>query len=943
LQPACISYVLLGLTFWVLWKPHAGDEETVGRGKSRRRYLALAGVFALWANVDEWFLLGPLLAALFWAGERLGGRRVTPGWVVPVGLAACLLNPHTFHVFTLPAELSPVTWTSGLRQDARFQGVFASPWQAEYLHAAVALNAAALAYFALTLLGLASFLLHRPALRDWRLAVWLPFALLAAWQARTIPFFAVVAAPVLTLNVQDAFAVRGNRGVNATAWSAVFRTAGRLTLVFGLLALILLTWLGRLAGYDREERPVAWGVQADPSLRQAAETLDRWRRQGLLSADERVFAVAPEVAHYGAWFGPGEMHFLDHRFALYPRAAAQYEAVCRALLPEAAPPASPPPGPGGHAADWRQVLREHRVAVVVFADRNPERLFPVLHRLAGDPEHWTLLHVAGQALVVGWNEARPRGAFGPLAFDADGLAFGPQGERARREAPPAPDEGPDHLPPRRDFWDRLARPPAPSSWESAAATVELHLFQDTEPSQRQQQLRSSMSGYAAGLTGLLADPSAVPQTAFQIASARGLLFPGDAGTRFLVREQLGPFFAALAERSPALPLLVVRAARRAVAANPEDAGAWLRLGEAYLLLRGVTREHSAEGLLPPLAQLRHVQIVTALEQALRLDPDLEAAHHELAYLYGQRLYLDLALEHQQEELRLTTRAGPRPGEGADEFAGRLEQLEKDTAKLVEMVREGRKKFAAGSPALQGDRVAQADLALRLGMGRLAVEEVLLSSPVDVLGAAGMRLELDLLLMQGRAEDVRSILSDQALRASRHGLGYYDLVAPRSAGGGALYALPYRWPAYEWLHVLETAAVGDYAHTRVDLRAIRTGLRAGHEGLRQQLWQLERNAHDPVPGLLSGPLPFLPAFAAQTLVRVQGQRVRLEAGGQAYRAQQADLYVLEGLLALEQGDPAAARGAFNDAQKVCDPPPGEAVPYASRPIAAGYLGQLGAGE
>src|SRR5206468_681819 len=103
----------------------------------------------------------------------------------------------------------------------------------------------------------------------------------------------------------------------------------------------------------------------------------------------------------------------------------------------------------------------------------------------------------------------------------------------------------------------------------------------------------------------------------------------DETATYLVRDQLGPFFAQLVARPPALPLLAVRAARRAVAVNPEDANAWLRLGQAYLLLRNVTGERSGEGLLPPLAQLRHVQIVTALEQAVRLDPDVEVAHHEL--------------------------------------------------------------------------------------------------------------------------------------------------------------------------------------------------------------------------------------------------------------------------------------------------------------------------
>jgi hypothetical protein len=478
------------------------------------------------------------------------------------------------------------------------------------------------------------------------------------------------------------------------------------------------------------------------------------------------------------------------------------------------------------------------------------------------------------------------------------------------------------------------------SWESAAATVYLHSFNDTEAAQRKQQWQSAWAGYGAGVIGLPAQPSAVPQLAFALMASRNLiLLPHDAPPQFLVREQLGPFFAPLVDRPPALALLVVRAARRAVAADPQDANAWLRLGQAYLVLRNQTGEYSGEGLLPPLAQLRHVQIATALEEAVRLDPDLEAAHHELAYLYGERNYLDQALAHRQEELRLSRRTGRRAGESAEEFADRLEALEKDTAKLVDLVEDRRKKYASGARALQGDRLAQAGMALRLGLARQATDEVLLPTPADLLGAAGIKLELELLLSLGRTDAVRGILNDKTTRTSKQGLAYYDLAPPQKREGGVLYALPYHWPAYEWLHVLESAAVGDYAAARDDLRATRAGLHAGHERLVQRPRDFDQRVRVLLPGLLSGPPPFLPAFAAASLSRVVERRTEFEAGEPVFRAQEADLCVLEGLLALEQGDPEAARSAFAQAQALSEQPPGAATPFAGGPIAAAYLGRL----
>ncbi len=905
LQPVCVSYFLLGLTFWLLWRGQARP----GVGG----YPWLLMIFALWANVDEWSLLGPLLAGLFWLGERLGGERRTPGWLLPAGLAVCLLNPGTYHAFTLPAELSPVTWSSGLRQDPRFGRLFASPWRSG------SLRPADLAYFALTALGVLSFLLHRPGRRDWRLVVWLPLAVLAGWQARAIPFFAVVAAPITALNLQDALAGR-------TRQARYLALAGRLSLILALLAAIGWTGLGWQIGAGKETGPIAWGIRADPSLQHLAESMNDWRGRGLLREGERVFAVAPEVAHYGAWFSAGERHFFDHRFDLFRGTARDYEKVCQALLP----------GLGSETeADWRQVLRDHHVGVVVlFSDQ--ARLFASSAALSAQPETWTLLHVAGQAVVFGWDPARAKGGFAAQALDAERLAFGPPDERASRELPAAPGRGLEHLPSRATFWERLLGPPPPPTWESAAATVYLHRFEVSDAGQGGQQMRASLAACAASLAGLAALPPGIPLLASQAYSSRSVLYPDAASSTFLVRDQLGPFFRHLADRSPALPLLAVRAARRAVAAHPRDSNAWLRLGQAYLLLRDGTCERSAEGTLPPLTQLRFVQIVTALEEAVRLDPDLEVAHHELGYLYGERNAVDKALEHRRAELRLGRRAGKRPGESGEEAAHRLGLVERDVAKLELLVRELRDKYARSSRALGGQRVQQAQMALQLGLAGQALEEVLLPTPGDLLGLPGVKLELELLLLQGRADEVREPLHDPRLHASKHALPPVELPPPRYPDGTVVHPVPYQWPAWEWLEVLRGSAVGDYESARESLRTIRAGLRAGGDRLKQRLADLEEGQPKLLGGLMSGPSPFLPAYSAGALVRMLERKTTLEHAGPAWRAQEADLCAIEGLLALEQGATQEARAAFAEARRIS----AAGIAFAAAPIVGGYWPKLG---
>ena len=64
LQPTCLSYLCLALTLYILWKPAEGTAPTA-------RLFLIPPLFALWVNLDAWFLLGPLTVCLFLLGEIL--------------------------------------------------------------------------------------------------------------------------------------------------------------------------------------------------------------------------------------------------------------------------------------------------------------------------------------------------------------------------------------------------------------------------------------------------------------------------------------------------------------------------------------------------------------------------------------------------------------------------------------------------------------------------------------------------------------------------------------------------------------------------------------------------------------------------------------------------------------------------------------------------------
>src|SRR5262249_18772675 len=151
LQPMLISLLFLAVTVWILTR------------NNRRLEWCLPVLFALWVNLDAWFLLGPLTVAIFAVASRWSADERFSGLmrILVVGLLACWATPPHALAFRLPMELSPAVLRSPLLSDPRFERLFESPWHLSRYTARPAaysagLNAAGLAYFVLLGLGIAS-------------------------------------------------------------------------------------------------------------------------------------------------------------------------------------------------------------------------------------------------------------------------------------------------------------------------------------------------------------------------------------------------------------------------------------------------------------------------------------------------------------------------------------------------------------------------------------------------------------------------------------------------------------------------------------------------------------------------------------------------------------------------------------------------------------------
>jgi hypothetical protein len=791
LNPIAVSYLFLGLTLWLLERAQRPSLGPAVRPISR--YLPVLVLCALWVNLDAWFILGPLTIALFMAGEALQQcLPVSPGnnsttlaptnisvpllaGILAASLAVCLLNPYHIRAFELPPPLSFLPLRLG-SDDAGLVRTF-SPFSREYFFAAGNIVTKS-AYFGLVGLSVISIWLNRRRL-SWTWALlWLVFFSLSAFYARLIPFFAIVAGPFVARNLQNWLADR-TAGTPAAPvlWERLAVGCGGLLLVLSIP--------GWLQSPPFEQRGLE--LASDPALEGAARQILAWRRDGLLSGDQHTFNYNLETAPYLAWLGAKEKAqdrekgFLDFRLQLFPAdALLDFSTIRKGLRQTKVPTADDP--------DWRGLLRKWKINRLILSDGEQVGCSDLLLPLLGG-EEWVLLKVEGRTSLLGWRDPNT-----PVPADKDPWTNLALSEEQRGYHPPsdkwAPLSGPGQFPQPPSASDFLlaSRPPGNPGRDEAAFHLDYFLSQKAAYESRKQPILDRCQEGALFL--LTAPDGNVLGRTLETASILSPATPGKpddppsfrkGGNRVTLGFQL--------DDGPAGSLFqAIRAARRGIQANPEDAKAWLLLGESYYLLYWHTRERFLAEYDPRLARLRHVQAVTAFRQAVALQPNSVLAHQRLDLLYGSLRWVDLMLKHRKEYLRLSREKGPLPGESAENFEKRLEPQERLLRVNEEEVKKEENKLKESFPNLKVmDRVSAA---LQIGLGGLAIE-VLLASDRAGFGKEGVKMELELLLFAGRAQEVRAWSSPE----------HIHLIGKNT---------------FYWLQALVDAALGDYQKADTDL-------------------------------------------------------------------------------------------------------------------------------
>ncbi len=906
LQPALVSAVALAGTLALLHRGRRLRRESVGWF---RAYAPVCMLFALWANLDEWFLLGPFTVALFFIGDVLatganGDKRSVDvsgmGIVFVVGTFACLLTPFPLHGLTLPVELGLSDTARVLKGDAVLRYLFASPFEGRYFYSGSSWNVSGLAYLALVVLGLLSFVFSRDAWRSWRLPVMLSFFGLSVWSVHAVAFFVVVAAPIVALNIRDVLVRVGRSGLGHS--DLLMARLGRAAALLTVLAMLFASWPGWLQGAPYEMR--RWVVLADPSLEGAAKQLVKWRREKLLENEDFGFHFTPKSANYFAWSCPAEKGYFDGRMLSTPEETEQYVRVRRTLTE---------PQPSGY--DWRKLFRSKRINHIVLDGSDRRGISVAFPRLLGSPE-WFLMSLSGNTAIFGWNDPKqgvppPRCPTYSPSREAYRLALG-------KGVPNFDSEAATASPP---WWKGLLNQ-LPASHADREETGLLLMYFDLLQGNSLQLNRdawdTSRIAFSVGVgSGTLADVChqllALDCFAVDRPAKAEEIPPQKSPARIMAALLEKSYLMATDDAPSELLWLAIRAARRAAHADPGDAAAYSLLGDAYLRMSRKTRERAWTDTNPPplpfLRRLRAVQASAAYNRALQLDPNLLPAHLGLISLYDQFLLNDLSLYHLREEVRILQVRGASAA-NRDQHAQMLADLQEQVHLREQRQQKDRNSYEIGTSKAR-NVIERAGTALDRGLTETALK-LLLDSDVAAFGAEGVEMELGLLLICGRIDQARAWLLPE----------HEFVLGPET---------------YRLYRLQLMAAQGDYEGADAELKQMLDASERPIDYYRMKATVPEALALSFTQMILDGrsEMESLPQryVVYDNRQKLMAYTMKLLEG----YVKSADIRTIRGLLALESGNVAEAERGFRDALRLRDSVAG--VDFNSRELAEHFFSQI----
>ncbi|HEY3788396.1 MAG TPA: hypothetical protein VGL71_06045, partial [Urbifossiella sp.] len=398
-------------------------------------------------------------------------------------------------------------------------------------------------------------------------------------------------------------------------------TVGRLISFFALIALGFAAWPGWLHApascwWNSDFRSsssifrAAWAVEPDPELRQAAEWLETERSANRLPRDTNGMLATLDLANYCAWFAPGEKVFANSRYEFHRGELMQLSEARRGLGLFGTDAEAPDLQPTFEVFERWKIRFVGIAATSVEMDSPTSRMRFMLSRqeMWTQWPAWSPWFFNGRTAVSGWRRspAQTDPTFDRETVEPAVLAFGPAVQRlpeAKLELPP--------LPP--NTWDEffLPRRPKPAGAEECLAWLRFKAIQTQRWGVKEEGIRRLMS------RAYLRNPFLTFPLDFV-----GDGFERIARERF--QEDVKAPWPPAGFRDASL-ILALRAARRAIAENPDHPDGYyalasvfedrdLSMSEAERNLALATAYRQCISRLPPPSDFRRGQFLTSAWQ-----------------------------------------------------------------------------------------------------------------------------------------------------------------------------------------------------------------------------------------------------------------------------------------------------------------------------------------
>lgn len=629
---------------------------------SRGAAFALVPLFAVWANVDESFVIGLLVLAAAAVGEAWpsrGGKGDPAGGIgLPTALGvlaacalACLANPSTFRVYRAAFEpflalFRPATDVVTIDQLSYF-GPGLRKSSGEGVRALQAY------YLILVALGLGSFVLNRRRFVVGRFLVFALMAFLWGVLIRFGPEFAAVLAVTLALNGQEWYQDRFGTAGRLGAWWSLWSVGGRMVTIGLIFLCVAKALLGGLpiAGFQASAEDTRFGFGYDPDdfAFEAADFLKTAAIKGnvlnttVAQGDALVWRAFPERRTY-----------LDGRTHLFPpEVRNDLQQVRRALSED-------------DKTGWKPLLDRYNVSAVLVQPSSAR----ITYRALSQSPDWVPFYDDGQVVMFGRTDAGESDLafFTKNRLDPDLVAY--------KQSKPTP---------------AVDRPPTPVSWMD-------NLFQTralTRPQPHTESARRWLSGPDSGAGRL-----SIPDPARCLAAIR------EARTALAAKPDDPDAFRLLAASYKAL-MMQETALLAGLKLSPENAALINQLNPR-----------------PDLLMTRFRQRVTALSYAIQTTPppqtastrrELQALNLELYQLFSSVNFLDLARDRLQAAVDKS---------GRDDFTpeGRA-QLVQDLAQLNERINQVQTALSEMAVEQQPNPINLAGYAASQGAPALAIHEL----------------------------------------------------------------------------------------------------------------------------------------------------------------------------------------------------------------------------